>query len=99
MKLSIAHFSREQEFEADKIGIKTIAKAGYDPYAAARFLHEANPIWRLTSLLWTLVVIGLTLFTVHLVWGQRAERRGHGLTFSDFALPIGFFLVAVPWPI
>jgi exosortase len=67
-------------------------------YAAARFLHEANPIWRLTSLLWTLVVIGLTLFTVHLVWGQRAERRGHGLTFSDFALPIGFFLVAVPWP-
>ena len=38
MKLSIAHFSRQQEFEADQIGIKTIAKAGYDPYAAARFL-------------------------------------------------------------
>ena len=40
MKLSIAHFSREQEFEADKIGIRTIAKAGYDPYAAARFLES-----------------------------------------------------------
>ena len=38
MKLSIAHFSRQQEFEADKIGIGNIAKAGYDPYAASRFL-------------------------------------------------------------
>jgi predicted Zn-dependent protease len=38
MKLSIAQFSREQEFEADQIGIKVIAKAGYDPYAASRFL-------------------------------------------------------------
>jgi predicted Zn-dependent protease len=38
MKLSIAHFSRQQEFEADKIGIGVIAKAGYDPLAASRFL-------------------------------------------------------------
>jgi predicted Zn-dependent protease len=40
MKLSIARFSRQQEFEADQIGIKAIAKAGYDPYAAARFLDS-----------------------------------------------------------
>ena len=40
MKLTIAHFSREQEFEADKIGIGAIAKAGYDPYAASRFLES-----------------------------------------------------------
>ena len=40
MRLTIAHFSREQEFEADQIGIKVIAKAGYDPYAAARFLSS-----------------------------------------------------------
>jgi predicted Zn-dependent protease len=40
MKFSIAYFSRQQEFEADKVGIKTIAKAGYDPYAAARFLES-----------------------------------------------------------
>lgn len=37
-KLSIAGFSRQQELEADEIGIKTIAKAGYDPYGASRFL-------------------------------------------------------------
>jgi exosortase/archaeosortase family protein len=39
-------------------------------YAAARFLHEANPIWRLTSLLWTAAVIGLTLLTVYIVRSQ-----------------------------
>ena len=37
-KLAIASFSRQQEFDADQIGIKTIARAGYDLYAAARFL-------------------------------------------------------------
>jgi predicted Zn-dependent protease len=37
-KLALARFSREQEFAADQIGIRTIARAGYDPYGAARFL-------------------------------------------------------------
>jgi predicted Zn-dependent protease len=37
-KRSIASFSRQQELEADQIGIRVIAKAGYDPYGAARFL-------------------------------------------------------------
>lgn len=37
-KVSIASFSRAQELEADQIGVKTIAKAGFDPYGAARFL-------------------------------------------------------------
>ena len=35
---SLASFSRQQEFEADQIGVTTIARAGYDPYGAARFL-------------------------------------------------------------
>ena len=30
-KLGVARFSRQQEFEADRIGIKDIANAGYDP--------------------------------------------------------------------
>ena len=35
---SIASFSRLQELQADEIGIKVIARAGYDPYGASRFL-------------------------------------------------------------
>lgn len=34
----LAGFSRQQELEADAVGIATVARAGYDPYAAARFL-------------------------------------------------------------
>ncbi len=38
-KLSLASFSRRQELEADQIGVSTIARAGLDPYGAARFLE------------------------------------------------------------
>ncbi len=37
-KLSLASFSRAQELEADRIGVQTIARAGFDPYGASRFL-------------------------------------------------------------
>lgn len=39
---AIAGFSREQELEADRIGIRTSARAGYDPYGSARFLEELD---------------------------------------------------------
>jgi predicted Zn-dependent protease len=35
---TIASFSRNQELEADQIGIRVAAKAGYDPFGASRFL-------------------------------------------------------------
>ncbi|MEI2735022.1 MAG: M48 family metalloprotease [Rhodoblastus sp.] len=37
-RLSFASFSRQQEIEADRIGVAVIARAGFDPYGAARFL-------------------------------------------------------------
>jgi len=37
-KLTMANFSRAQEFEADAIGVALAAKANFDPYGAARFL-------------------------------------------------------------
>jgi predicted Zn-dependent protease len=37
-RLTLASFSRQQEIEADRIGVRTIAKAGFDPYGASRFL-------------------------------------------------------------
>jgi predicted Zn-dependent protease len=37
-QLSVASFSRQQEIDADLAGVKAIARAGYDPYGASRFL-------------------------------------------------------------
>lgn len=41
-RFALARFSREQELEADATGVKTLAAAGYDPFAAARFLTALN---------------------------------------------------------
>ncbi len=38
-KLRLAQFSRNQELEADAIGIRASGRAGFDPYAAGRFLQ------------------------------------------------------------
>ena len=37
---TLAGFSRQQELDADEIGVKVIAAAGYDPHAASRFLAQ-----------------------------------------------------------
>jgi exosortase/archaeosortase family protein len=71
----------------------------------ARWLHEANPIWRLTSWVLALVIIALTLLTAYALGDSRRET-GDGnrpLPASRFplrqiAFPLIFFLVAVPWP-
>ncbi|HEY8336281.1 MAG TPA: M48 family metalloprotease [Tardiphaga sp.] len=39
-KLTMASFSRAQEFEADGIGVGISARAHFDPYGAARFLSS-----------------------------------------------------------
>ena len=72
------------------LGVGTILIVCSLLYAPTRLLHEANPIWRLSSLLWTLEVIGLTLAIMTLVGGNAWLKK--------LAFPICFFLVAVPWP-
>lgn len=48
-KLRLAQFSRNQELEADAIGIRTTGEAGYDPYAAARFLSSMDAYQKFRS--------------------------------------------------
>lgn len=47
----VASFSQEQELQADAVGIKMLARAGYDPFAAARFLESMGRYanWRSAS--------------------------------------------------
>ena len=37
--ISLASFSRVQELSADRIGVRTASRAGFDPFATARFLQ------------------------------------------------------------
>ncbi|MGF0539847.1 M48 family metalloprotease [Agrobacterium sp. ES01] len=48
-KLRLAAFSRQQELQADLIGVRTLGEAGYDPYAAARFLDSMANYSHFTS--------------------------------------------------
>ncbi|AGF75033.1 peptidase, M48 family [Bartonella australis AUST/NH1] len=50
-KRQLAQFSRNQELQADSIGIEMLNRAGYDPFAAPRFLQsmEAYSAFRNTS--------------------------------------------------
>lgn len=61
-------------------------------YLPTRLIQEANPGWRLVSWALAIETIGLTLGL--LGWLLRDLR----LTVRDFVFPLGFFLVAVPWP-
>lgn len=38
-QLFLLKYSRDQEFESDKVGVKLLDKAGYDPYAMGDFLR------------------------------------------------------------
>jgi predicted Zn-dependent protease len=48
-RLSMAAFSQQQELEADKKGIEIAGKAGYDPFAAARFLSAMGRFSKFSS--------------------------------------------------
>jgi predicted Zn-dependent protease len=39
-RVAIASFSRQQELEADALSVRIIARAGFDPYGATRFLDS-----------------------------------------------------------
>ncbi|MCB1507811.1 MAG: M48 family metalloprotease [Hyphomicrobiaceae bacterium] len=49
-EVELARFSRQQEIDADAVGIRTIARAGFDPYAALRFITALGRFSQLSRL-------------------------------------------------
>lgn len=45
-KINLAKFSQNQELQSDALGIRMLGRAGYDPYAAARFLESMQAFAR-----------------------------------------------------
>jgi exosortase len=68
-----------------------------------RLIQEANPQWRLSGWLLAGEVTGLTLLTLVVVQGgtfnvRRSTFNVPPSLLAQWAFPICFFLVAVPWP-
>jgi len=45
----LSAFSRSEELEADKLGIRYIIKSKYDPYGSYRFLNRLNELTKISS--------------------------------------------------
>ncbi len=71
---SLANFSRQQEFEADLIGVQTIAKAGYDPLGAARFLTSLSRSTALRASLFNQRAPGQEITSSHPSTPERIAR-------------------------
>lgn len=59
-------------------------------FLGTRLIEEANPDWRFVGWALALEVIGVSLLLLRVVAGPVALRQ--------YAFPVAFFLVAVPWP-
>lgn len=81
-KLSLAQFSRNQELEADAIGIKALGRSGYDAFAAARFLQSLGAYTDFRSAN-TNDDMSLDFLATHPAAPQRVElARGHARLFG-----------------
>lgn len=81
-KLRLAAFSRNQELQADVIGVRMLGEAGYDPYAAARFLDAMGAYARFNAVDPTNDQ-GLDFLSSHPTTPQRVQfARGHARNFG-----------------
>ena len=81
-KLSLAQFSRQQELEADAVGIKALGRSGYDPFAAARFLQSLGAYTEFRSAT-TDDDMSLDFLATHPAAPQRVElAKGHARLFG-----------------
>src|SRR5690606_34313417 len=85
-KLRLAQFSRQQELEADAIGIRELANAGFDPSAASRFLKSMAAYSDFRSVGSNNTPSALDFLASHPAAPRRIElAEGHARTYVSAA--------------
>jgi predicted Zn-dependent protease len=70
----LASFSRTQEYQADALGVKTLAKAGYDPYAQSEFLATLGREETLTTKIAGVAQSRMQFFATHPNTPDRVQK-------------------------
>ena len=105
--LSIFLLFRNAQHGASKVGdgsfppvtAKWLMAFGGLLYFPTRLIQQANPGWRLVSWALAFEVIAITLGWLGLILQDRClSVRSLRFQVATFLFPLGFFLVAVPWP-
>lgn len=73
-QLYLAGFSRQQEYEADLLGVRSLARTGYDPYAQADFLATLDAQTQLEAKLAGIEVQRMEFFATHPNTPDRVRR-------------------------
>ncbi len=86
----VLHTGQERSLQSEPARLVWLVAIAALLYAPIRWLYEANPLWRLLPLLWSLELIAATLCLVYWLRGVSGVWR--------YWPPVAFFLFAVPWP-
>lgn len=72
--LYLTSFSRQQEYEADLLGVRALARTGYDPYAEADFLATLDAETKLEAKLAGVEAQRMEFFSTHPNTPDRVKR-------------------------
>lgn len=84
------NFTRQNEYEADRLGIRTLVDAGYDPYGMASFFDKLNRVYRGLA---NRVPEYLRTHPVNSSRIAEAKNRAANMPPSDFIETSDFFLI------
>jgi predicted Zn-dependent protease len=85
----VAGFSRSQEYEADLKGVRTLARAGYDPFAQADFLDTLRREEQLTSKLSGQEKARFQFFATHPNTADRVQKAAEEAQKQGVGGPYG----------
>ena len=81
--LYLKAYSREHEFEADMLGVRYLARAGYDPLAASEFLTKLRDHSQLQARLAGRALDSVDKFDIAATHPRTAERTERAITAAN----------------